>query len=95
METVKFIGLICFTWLFTTGAAPIQFIKNFFGVGDKSTPKDVTRLLLQKLLNCSLCMGFWFGLIFYQNLWMACIISLTSEATHKVITKLNNYFNGL
>lgn len=89
MEVIKFIGIICFTWLFTVGAAPIQFIKEFIGISNESQPKKIYLIVLQKLTNCSMCMGFWFGLIFYQNFWLACIISLTSEAFTKVANRLN------
>lgn len=95
MEVIKFIGLICFTWLFTVGAAPVQFIKEFFGVGQKSEPKLIVKQLFQKLFNCSLCMGFWFGLAFYQNIWYACLVSITAEAFCRVTAKLGNYFDGL
>lgn len=88
MAIIKFIGLIFFTWLFTTGAAPIQFIKDSFNVGQDSEPKTLFGQVAQKLLNCDLCMGFWFGLIFYQNIWYACIISITSEIWGRVWSKL-------
>jgi hypothetical protein len=87
MAIIHYIGLICFTWLFATGADPIQFIKNFFKVGNDSEPKDITRQLLQKLLNCSMCMGFWFGLIYYQNFLLACVVSISAE----LFSRLLNY----
>lgn len=82
---IKFLGLIVFTWLFTEGAAPVQFIKKFFGVDNESKAKDVTRRMLILLLNCSLCMGFWFGLIFLQDLWAACLLSICAELFHRII----------
>lgn len=95
MEVTKFIGLICFTWLFTVGAAPVQFVKRLFEVSNKCEPKAVYKQVTQKLINCSMCMGFWIGLIFYQDIWMACIISLTAEAFCRVTAKLGNTFDGL
>ena len=88
METIKFIGLICFTWLFTTGAAPIQFVKEFFNIHNESVAKDVIRKILTKLLNCDLCMGFWFGLIIYQDIWIASILSLSCEIFGRILAKL-------
>lgn len=92
---VKFIGLICFTWLFVKGADPVQFVKEFFGVANDSTPKQIYKQVLQKFLNCSLCTGFWIGLAFYQDFYLACIISLTAEAFERVEKKLANYFTEL
>lgn len=87
METIKFIGLICFTWLFTTGAAPIQFVKELFNVHIDSTAKDNTSKILTKLLNCDLCVGFWFGLIIYQDIWIASILSLSCEIFSRILSK--------
>lgn len=87
MEAIKFIGVICAVWLFVTGASIIEFIKLFIGVSNASEPKQVWKQLVQKLINCSMCVGFWFGLIIYQDFFMACIVSLTAEAFERINDK--------
>lgn len=88
MDIIKFLGIILFTWLFVEGAAPIQFLKEFFKVGQDSEPKQLIRQLLQKLLNCPLCLGFWFGMIGYLDFWMACIVSVSAEIISRLLNLL-------
>ena len=88
MEAIKFIGLLCAVWLFVTGASIIEFIKLFVGLSNNSEPKRVWMQLLQKLINCSMCVGFWTGIIFYQNFYIACILSLSAEAFERLIDKI-------
>lgn len=95
METIKFIGLIFFTWLMVKGAAPVRFVKEFFGVSNDSTPKKLPAQLIQKFVNCSKCMGFWIGLIYYQDVLLACIVSLSAEAFERIVNKLSNYFTEI
>jgi len=85
METINFIGILAVTWLFTTGAGSIQFIKNFLTVGNLSTPKGLTLQVVQKLINCSMCSGFWIGLAYYQNFILACIVSISAEIFSRVL----------
>lgn len=89
METINFIGLMCLTWLLTTGSAPIEFIKEFFDVHDEPKEKKGNiKKVLTKLFNCDLCLGFWIGLLFYQNILIACIFSLSCEIFGRVLAKL-------
>jgi hypothetical protein len=94
MESIKFIGLICATWLFIYSDLTI-FFKQYFKVDNDSEPKGIPLQLIQKFLNCSMCLGFWFGLFTYQSFFMACIISLTAQAFDHIVIKLGNYFTGL
>ena len=86
METINFIGLLCLTWLITTGAAPIQFVKEFLGVHEN--PKGLFKTIISELINCDLCLGFWIGLAFYQNILIACIFSLSCEIFGRILAKL-------
>ena len=85
MEIINFIGILSLTWLFTTGASVIQFAKNFLTIGNLSSPKGLTLTLIQKLINCSMCSGFWIGLIYYQNFLLACIVSISAELFQRLI----------
>lgn len=88
METINFIGLLCLTWLITTGATPIQFIKQFIGIAEESNNKNLFLRMLRKLINCDLCLGFWIGLLFYQNILIACVFSLSCEIFGRILAKL-------
>lgn len=86
MYTINFIGLLCLTWLITTGASPIQFIKEFLGITEDAKP--LFKRIIAKLVNCDLCLGFWIGLIFYQNILIACVFSLSCEIFGRILAKL-------
>lgn len=80
---VQILGLACMTNLITFMGYPIQVIKKWLGL-------DQT-----KLLNCSKCLGFWVGFIYFiftnpisfTTLLLASIVSLTAEA-------ICRYFNN-
>ncbi len=84
----KFIGIILVTLLIAEYAEPIQFIKRTLSIDNLSDPKTILGRLSQKFFNCSQCIGFWAGLIVYQDIYMAAIISFASEITHKSIEVL-------
>ncbi len=90
MATINFIGILAMTWLFVTGASSIQFIKNFLKVGNTSIPKYLILNIVQKLINCSMCSGFWIGLIYYQDFLMACIVSISAEIFCRVMRVILN-----
>ena len=92
MAIINFIGILSVTWLFTTGASAVQFLKNFGNIGNMSSPKNLTLQIIQKLVNCSMCSGFWIGLAFYQNFLMACCVSISAELYSRL---LNLIFNRL
>lgn len=92
---IKFLGVIAITYLFVEGASVIQFIKELFGVANESKPKNRILIVIQKLINCSMCSGFWIGLAIYQDFYMACIMSLTCEAFSRIVNKLSNIFTEL
>ena len=86
---VKFIGVILITLLFVEYAAPIQFIKRYFNVGNLDMPKELYKQLILRLVNCNLCSGFWIGLAFYQSLYWAAIIAFCSEILNNILKRLN------
>lgn len=85
---IEYLALLVFTWMFVTGAASVQFIKNVCGVGPDSKPKHVVLKVLKELFNCCLCSGFWVGIIFYQSILMGCLVSFGSEVFHRITSKL-------
>lgn len=88
METINFIAILAATWLFTTGAGSVQFIKDFVHIGNMSTPKSLTLKVIQKLINCSMCSGFWIGLAYYQSFLIACIVSISAEIFSRLLNLL-------
>lgn len=89
MEFVKFIGVLSLVWLFVEGAEPIQFIKAYFEVHIDSKPKHWFKYIIQQLVNCALCSGFWFGLIVYKDVMFAGLSSVASEVFYRLI---NSFF---
>ena len=88
MDFLKYLGLIVAIWLFVEGSQPVQFIKGLFDLGQEDDNKNVWKKTLQKLLNCSLCFGFWVGLAYYQSIEFACLTSIGAE----IFTRLWNKF---
>ena len=93
MEVIKYIGVIGIVLMIVEYASPIQWLKIHFKVdqGAKLRDNQLVRKILQGLLNCALCFGFWAGLGFYQNLYWAVIISFSSEIVYRVYSKLTIY----
>lgn len=75
-EFVRFSGIICLVYLFVT-AQPIYWIKE----------KLFIKGVLRELLDCCMCSGFWIGLIFYQDVLSACLVSVFSEGLYRVFNK--------
>ena len=89
MATINtFISLCCLVFLFAVGAEPIQDIKTKFSVGPLDEYMSPIQWFIAKLLNCSLCSGFWIGLIFYQSILLACLVSVAAEILTRKIIKL-------
>lgn len=102
METIKFLGLLCATWLFTEGAGPVQFAKRLLDIRAADQPKSLTKQIIRELVNCALCSGFWFGNLYYgisgYQHWflMGCLTSVAAELFARIINHIfNNYLNKL
>lgn len=54
-------------------------IKYIFNIDELATPDNYFLQLLQELVNCCMCSGFWIGLICTQSVLMAAIISILAE----------------
>lgn len=96
MGIINFIGLLALIYMFVKGAAPIQFIKRLAKVHNDSEPKKLWLQLIQKLVNCSMCFGFWTGLVYYwflgvdNYILMGCIVSLSAELFTRIIDHIFN-----
>lgn len=72
-------GLACAGYLFAEAAQPVQYLK-------KLCRTDRVGWLSQ-LLDCSLCSGFWIGLVYTQNVLSACIVSVMAEVVSRWMKK--------
>lgn len=77
------IALASISFLFAEGAEPIQNIKQFFNIHSDAEFKNKYQYFFIKLLNCSLCCGFWIGLFFTHSIFLAAIVSVLSEYISK------------
>lgn len=95
-EIILFMGLLCLIWLFVEGSAPIQFIKKILNLHPDKPNRNIYRAVLIKLISCSLCSGFWIGLIYYQDFLLAGFTSISAEIFHRLLNDLlNNRLNKL
>ena len=76
---VTYLGICALVFLFAVGAEPIQWIKSLVHVQEDAEYKNKVQYFFVKLLNCSLCVGFWVGLIFYHSIILAGLVSIGSE----------------
>ncbi len=85
---INYLGLCCLVFLFAQGAEPIQHIKGWFHVASDSEYRNKFQYFFVKLLNCSLCAGFYFGIAYYQNILFACLVSIGSEIITRILNRL-------
>jgi hypothetical protein len=96
MEAINFMGLLALTWLFVEGSAAVQFIKKLLNIHPESNSRSLIVQVIVKLVSCELCSGGWIGLIYYQNLLLACVVSVAAELFARLLNHiLNNYLNRL
>lgn len=89
---VKLIGVIGIVLMAVEYAKPIQWLKIYYKVDHGSdNKKDLKRQIIQGLVNCCLCLGFWIGLTFYLDLYMAVIVSFASEIAYRLYNKLTTF----
>ncbi len=86
MEWINYMGLLTLTWGIVKGFGAAQFLKGLVNIADESTPKKWYTMTLRELFNCCLCLGFWVGLIYYQNILFACLVSIGSETFSRLIS---------
>lgn len=75
-------SIACLSVLFVI-AEPMILIKRNMGFKEENIGSLKIKDIFTKLLYCSLCSGFWIGLIYTHNIFMACIISVLAEYIDK------------
>lgn len=79
MIIVNFLSLLCLTYLIAYGATPIELVKIYFNISNESYPTSNVIIFIRELVNCALCVGFWVGLLYYQSILLACLVSICAE----------------
>lgn len=80
------IGFICLVVVFVT-FEPLNKLRREF---EDEIEDDVFFYFCYKLLTCAKCAGLWFGLFFFWNIYIAAIISISSELIYRRIINFNN-----
>jgi len=91
MEVITTLGVIGTVLMIVEFAQPIQWIKEYYGVDQAANSKKLYKIILQKMLGCCLCLGFWVGTIFYLNFYWGIVIAFASEITYRLYVKLTQY----
>lgn len=80
---IQLIGVSILCWMFAEGFEPVQVLKRMLHIDEPDG--DCLSYWLIKGLNCSLCIGFWGGLIYFQgDLFKASITSVLAEAISRI-----------
>ena len=91
MELIKYFGVIGITLMIVKYALPIQWIKKHYKMDmDSNHDKHPFKKIPQKLFNCAFCLGFWVGLILYQDIYWGVVISFSAEIIYLAYNKLTN-----
>lgn len=85
LNIIYFLGLLCTVKLFTSAAEPIEMIKQLFNIHSEAVFINPIQWFIMKLVNCNLCTGWWFGLIFYKSFLLAAIVSVCAELMWRII----------
>ena len=77
---IEILGLAILVNMLTHWFQPIQSIKQWL----------IGRLpdWMQMPFICSKCAGLWFGLLYFQNIWLAVIVSLTAYLVDNLIYQI-------
>jgi len=49
---------------------------------------------MDKLLNCSKCVSFWFGLVLYTDLIHGAVAGLTGYVINYLLDRIKQYYHG-
>ena len=72
-EAIELLGVSSMGYLLAEAAEPVQIIKRWI----KS--KIGMHPLVEKLIDCSLCLTFWLALAYYRDLITAAVASVVAE----------------
>lgn len=76
---LELIGMAIFAWLLAEGAEPAMYLKEKLRLTEDN--------MFGRLFYCSLCLGFWVGLIYFGTIYQAAIVSGLAEA----VSRINKY----
>lgn len=80
---LQIIGFSCISYLFVV-ATPMVLLKRWIGFRDEDMMEyGKVKRFFHELLYCSMCSGFWIGLVATQEPYIAAIISVGAELLHR------------
>lgn len=85
---IKFIGCAIASWMISSGASPIQYLKFLLGLSEDKMGKSKVRDWAIELLSCAMCINFWITLSFFSNVWIALCGSFLAYLIDKLTRKI-------
>lgn len=80
-------ALICLTFLIAHSSISSK-VKHALNIDNFDEVQNDYQHFFQELFNCSLCVGFWTFYIYTSDWQWACIGSIASEITTKIINRI-------
>jgi hypothetical protein len=88
MNLFNILSISALTFLFIHAEPSILF-KRFSGFKEENYNEySNAKRMIYRLITCSLCSGFWIGLLFTFSIQQAAIISLTAEIIDRLMKKI-------
>lgn len=84
---INFLGLISLVYLFVESDIS-NSVKELFQISNDSSYINKYQWFILKLVNCCMCSGFWFGLIYYHDILLAALTSISAEILYLMIEKI-------
>lgn len=75
-QIIELFGVAAFAYFIAEGAAPIQQFKSWI-MPDDDNRKFI--VFFRDLYTCTMCLGFWVGLIYYENFLTACAVAIIAQ----------------
>lgn len=75
-ELIQFLGIGGLTIFWSSFFKPLQSLKKKYILNPLVRLDNQFLLALYKHINCPKCLGLWIGLIVYQNIYLAVLLSI-------------------
>lgn len=80
---VELVGAAVLAVMFASWFQPIQVIKDHFGIRE---------VRFSWVLDCPKCVGFWGGLIYFQDPFKAGIVALLAYSMSHLIDRMEHWY---
>ena len=82
---IQLVGFAILVVMFASWMDPVQVIKDWIGIRE---------VRFGWIVSCSKCLGFWSGLIYFQDPFKAAIVSLLAYLITYVIDRTESWYTG-